>query len=104
MANVAGVLVLLSVAVTVKLNVPTAVGVFPIVPPVKVRPVGSAPEVTVYEYVLLPPLVVSVVEYAVPTVAGGNSPAAGDATRVGGLMVMVAVAGLEVPAEFVAVY
>lgn len=61
-ANVAGVLVLLSVAVTVKLNVPADVGVLPIVPPLNVRPGGSAPEVTAYEYVLLPPLVVSVVE------------------------------------------
>lgn len=105
MANVAGVFVLLSVVVTVKLNVPAAVGVPLIAAPLSVRPVGRAPEVTAYEYVLFPPLVASViVVYAVPTVPAVSAPAAGDATSVGGLIVMVAVAGLEVPPALVAVY
>jgi hypothetical protein len=61
-----------SVACTVKLDWPALVGVPLIVPPgLKFRPAGNAPEVTVHEYGAVPPVAVSVVEYAIPTVPLG---------------------------------
>ena len=62
-----------SVAVTVKLNVPAAVGVpvrFPSV--ASERPVGSEPEVTAYEYGAVPPLAEIVWLYAVPVFPPGR--------------------------------
>ena len=88
-----------------KFEVPAAVGVPLITPVLKLRPAGKLPVVTAYVYGLAPPLVLKVtLEYAVPTVPAVNAPATGEATNVGGLIVIVAVAGLEVPPAFVAVY
>ena len=96
---------LLSVAVIVKLDVPVAVGV-PLMTPalLKLRPAGKMPVVTAYVYGLAPPLVLRDTEYALPTVPAVNAPATGTATNVGGLIVIVAVAGLDVPQAFDAVY
>ena len=79
---------LLSVAVTVKLKVPPAVGVpdnMPLDPSVK--PVGKAPEVTAYPYGAMPPEAVTVLLYAVPTLAAGRLP--GLREMVGALTVNV---------------
>jgi hypothetical protein len=49
-----------SVTCTVKLEGPALVGVPLIVPPLlKLRPAGNAPEVTVHEYGVVPPVAVS---------------------------------------------
>src|SRR5579883_2509388 len=62
-----------SVAVTVKVEVPAAVGVPPMLPSgPRLRPAGKAPLVTSQTYEPVPPLAASVVEYAVPTVPLGS--------------------------------
>ena len=62
-----------SVTCTVNLDWPAPVGVPLIVPfLLKPRPAGNAPEVTVHEYGVVPPVAVSVVEYGVPTVPLGS--------------------------------
>ena len=56
-----------------KFDGPTLVGVPPIVPPLlKLRPAGNAPEVTVHEYGVVPPIAASANEYAVPTISFGT--------------------------------
>ena len=64
--------VVLSVALTVKLYVPEAVGVPEIVLPLSVRPVGSEPAEMDHVYGLVPPLAASVCEYAVLVVPLGR--------------------------------
>lgn len=62
-----------SVTCTVKLDGPALVGVPLIVPPLlKLRPAGNAPEVTVQEYGVVPPVAARVNEYAVPTIPFGT--------------------------------
>jgi len=62
-----------SVTCTVKLDEPALVGVPLIVPPtLKLRPAGNAPEVTVHEYGVVPPVAARVNEYAVPTIPFGT--------------------------------
>jgi hypothetical protein len=62
-----------SVTLAVKLNVPAVVGVPEIWPAEEsVSPLGSAPALTVQVYGVVPPLAARVVEYAVPSLAGGN--------------------------------
>jgi hypothetical protein len=57
----------------VKLDAPALVGVPLIVPPLlKLRPPGNAPEVTVHEYGVAPPVAASANEYAVPTIPFGT--------------------------------
>jgi len=68
--NGAPVPVLLSVALMLKLNGPPAVAVPERTPALEsVKPAGNVPEVTEYVYGDVPPDAVSVVVYAVPTVA-----------------------------------
>jgi hypothetical protein len=67
------VCLLLSVTVTVTLAVPAAVGVPLMLPPaLRFNPAGSAPLLTAQVYPPVPPLAVSVCEYADPTVPAGN--------------------------------
>ena len=63
-----------SVTFTVKLNDPDAVGVPEIVPleAFNVSPPGSAPELMLQLYGVVPPLAASVVEYAVPLCPPGT--------------------------------
>lgn len=63
-----------SVAVTVKLNIPDAVGVPEISPVDKLRfkPPGSEPVVTAKVYGLVPPLAETVWLYDMPTTASGK--------------------------------
>jgi hypothetical protein len=62
-----------SATCTVKLDWPAPVGVPLIVPPLlKLRPAGNAPDVSVHEYGTVPPIAVSVDEYAVPTIPPGK--------------------------------
>ena len=59
----------LSVAFTVKLNVPEADGVPASTPAaLSVNPSGNAPALTAHEYPGVPPLAENVCEYAAPTV------------------------------------
>ena len=59
---------LASVTVTVKLEVPTAVGVPPMTQPVSVRPAGSVPVLIEQLYGVVPPLAPMVALYTTPTV------------------------------------
>jgi hypothetical protein len=62
-----------SVTCTVKLDWPALVGVPLIVPALlKLRPAGNAPDTTVHEYGVVPPVAANVAEYAVPTIPLGN--------------------------------
>ena len=62
-----------SVACTVKLDWPALVGVPLIVPALlKLRPAGNAPDAIVQEYGIVPPVAVSVNEYAFPTMPFGT--------------------------------
>ena len=78
----------LSVAVTVKLNVPPAVGV-PVRDPLedKLSPAGSVPAVTAKVCGAVPPVAVMDCEYADPTVPAGSD--AGLTVIVGALIVSV---------------
>ena len=64
--------VALSVALTVKLEDPAAVGVPDIVPPERLNPAGSDPLATDHVYGGVPPVAFSGCEYATPTVPAGN--------------------------------
>jgi hypothetical protein len=62
-----------STTLSVKLNVPAAVGVPEMVPPEdSVRPAGRAPELMLQLYGVVPPLAASVVEYTDPTCPEGR--------------------------------
>jgi hypothetical protein len=64
-----------SVTWTVKLDWPALLGIPLIVPSLlRLRPAGNVPDTSVHEYGVVPPEAVSIVEYAVPTVALGNEP------------------------------
>ena len=97
-ANACAKLPLALVAVTVKLNVPVAVGVPASTPPeVSVaRPVGIVPAVTLYVGVG-DPFATKVWEYAVPTVPAGGAAlvklvgaCASDIVKLGAMVVVVA--------------
>ena len=65
--------VLLSVMVTVKLNVPVTVGVPDSPPPAEsTTPAGNAPALTAYAYGAMPPLAASACAYAAPAVASAR--------------------------------
>jgi hypothetical protein len=103
--SVAGVIVIvsdavavldaLSVARTVKVLDPAAVGAPAMVPPVSVNPAGKVPLASDQVYGAVPPDAASDCEYAVPTTPLGNDDV--ETVSVAGLMVMVsdAVAFLE---------
>jgi len=77
----------------VKLDGPALVGVPLIVPPLlKVRPAGNAPEVTVHEYGVVPPVAARVNEYAVPTIPFGTEAVV--IVSVGALALMLMESGL----------
>src|SRR5689334_9985578 len=62
-----------SIAVTVKLTDPAAVGVPEITPPTESdSPAGSDPDVTDHVSAPIPPIVLSAAEYRAPTVARGS--------------------------------
>jgi hypothetical protein len=62
-----------SVTFVVKVKVPEAVGVPESMPPAEsVKPAGSAPELMLQVYGVVPPDAASVVEYAVPTWPAGT--------------------------------
>ena len=62
-----------SVTLAVKLKEPEAVGVPEIVPAEdSARPAGSAPELMLQPYGVVPPLAASVIEYAVPACTEGT--------------------------------
>src|SRR5439155_14225158 len=76
-----------SVAVTVKLALPSAVAVPLISPAVEsVSPAGSEPEDTAKVYGPVPPLALTVWLYASVVFAPGSAPAAGESVMVGQLM------------------
>ena len=94
--------VLLSVAVMVKLTAPLAVGVPVIAPALEsVRPAGRAPLVIAKVYGPVPPLAVTVCEYAVPTAGAGS--VLGETVTVGALTVkeyeLVPLNGAPAPVE-----
>jgi hypothetical protein len=88
---------------TVKVDVPVAVGVPEITPPLRVKPLGSAPEPEAKLHVRAPapPLACKVTEYGAPTVPAVR----GDAvvTVGGGVTVMVTDADFVASATEVAV-
>jgi hypothetical protein len=63
---------LASVTVTVKLEVPTVVGVPPMTQPVSVRPAGRVPVLIEQLYGVVPPLAPMVALYTTPTVPSGS--------------------------------
>ena len=75
-----------SVTVTVRFEVPAAVGVPPTVQPLNVRPAGSVPELIEQLYGVVPPLAPIVAEYVTPTVPPGSVLVSVNAA---GLMTMV---------------
>ena len=96
---------LVSVAVTVKLNVPVAVGV-PLIVPFEAsdRPVGNVPPVTAKVNDPLPPVAVTLWPvYAVPIAPAGNEPPPLRLTLIAGSIVTLAVLLAEQPLALVTV-
>ena len=75
-----------SVTITVRLEVPGAVGVPLTVQPLSVRPAGSVPDVIEQLYGVVPPLAPIVALYTTPTVPSGSELVSVNAA---GLMTMV---------------